>query len=538
MSNTVRHIPLLILILCIQFISTCAQDDNEFIHDNPFDPQNPITQGEPYHLRENTTDIIGNKNKTVGGIHLQWDVITGFNTIIIYRSTTQDSGFVKIGTSSTTGYIDSTTQSGVTYYYQIRASNNEKEAQPSLIIKCVDGRSNITATTGEGGSISPSGNVKVAKGSSQSFNISPNVGYSILDVKVDGVSKGNISSYIFSNVTTDHTIKASFISIINTFTITATAENGGSISPSGNVKVAKGSSQSFNISPNAGYSILDVQIDGKSIGKMDRYTFDNITTNHQIKAIFEMIPKNPDITGMVLIPAGEFQMGDSFNEGEPDELPVHTVYLDAFYIDKYEVTNAEYRKFVQATGHKEPEGGIYVNGNWVWGKPWQDKNYNGDNQPVMCVTWADAKAYADWTGKRLPTEAEWEKSARDGLVGKRYPWGDDISYDNANYWEKGRKDVWTYTSPVGSFAPNGYGLYDIAGNVWEWCSDWYGNNYYVISIKSNPTGPGSGSYRVLRGGSWNSYDSALRVSNRDCNDPASAYDDVGFRCVSGLSVTP
>ena len=214
----------------------------------------------------------------------------------------------------------------------------------------------ITATAESGGSISPSGNIKVTYGSSQTFNISPNAGYSILDVKLDGVSKGNISSYTFSNVITDHTIKASFS--INTFTITATTENGGNISPSGNIKVNYGSSQSFNISPNARYSTLDVQIDGKSIGKMDRYTFDNIITNHQIKAIFEMIPKIPDITGkdgapMVLIPAGEFQMGDSLMVMSYEK-PVHTVYLDAFYMDVYEVTNAQYKKFMDATGYKAP----------------------------------------------------------------------------------------------------------------------------------------------------------------------------------------
>jgi iron(II)-dependent oxidoreductase len=238
-------------------------------------------------------------------------------------------------------------------------------------------------------------------------------------------------------------------------------------------------------------------------------------------------PLNPnykDDAPMVLIPAGEFQMGDSL-DGMSNALPVHTVYLDTFYIDIYEVTNAQYKKFMDATGYQAP--------NY-----WNDSNYNAPKQPVVGIDWNDAKAYADWAGKRLPTEAEWEKSARGGLVGKRYPWGNDITHDNANYQGTGGKDVWNGASPVGSFAPNGYGLYDMAGNVWEWCADWYGSNYYASSPKSNPTGPGSGSYCVLRGGSWLLYDGNLRVSIRYNGVPTPTLDNVGFRCVSGISVTP
>ena len=249
---------------------------------------------------------------------------------------------------------------------------------------------------------------------------------------------------------------------------------------------------------------------------------------------------------MVLIPAGEFQMGDAFNEGDSSERPVDTVYLDAFYMDVYEVTNAQYKKFVQATGHKEPEGYIYVNGSWVLGKPWQDKNLNGDNQPVMCVTWFDAVAYAEWAGKRLPTEAEWEYAARGGLKGKRFVWGDDWPppKNAGNFADEtakktfpgwaiidGYDDGYAYTAPVGKFTPNGYGLYDMAGNIWEWCADWYDSNYYAISLKSNPIGPSSGSYRVLRGGSWNFYDMFnLRVAARALF-PMNGYVNVGFRCV-------
>ena len=239
-----------------------------------------------------------------------------------------------------------------------------------------------------------------------------------------------------------------------------------------------------------------------------------------------------DVSGMVLIPAGEFEMGDHFNEGSSDERPVHTVYVDAFYMDIYEVTNAQYGKLVQATGHREPEGYGYVNGNWQSGfKPWSDPNFSGDDQPVVCINLEDAKAYVDWAGKRLPTEAEWEKAARGGLSGKRYPWGNEISHDDANYYGTGGKDIWDGPSPVGSFAPNGYGLYDMAGNVYEWCADWYGSDYYSSSPKDNPAGPSSGIGRVLRGGSWSyKYGYSLRCAARYGNYPSLTYYYYGFRC--------
>jgi len=221
-----------------------------------------------------------------------------------------------------------------------------------------------------------------------------------------------------------------------------------------------------------------------------------------------------DNAPMVLIPAGEFQMGS--NDGEDDEKPVHTVYLDAFYMDVYEVTNAQYKKFTDATGRAS---GF-----------WDDPDLNAPNNPIAGVYWNDAKAYADWAVKRLPTEAEWEKSARGGLVGKKYPWGDDISHDNANYSGVERKDQWIKAAPVGSFTPNGYGLYDMAGNVSEWCADWYDRNYYANSSAQNPIGPTSGSYRVYRGGSWHYADNDLRVAHRHSSEPTSFGPSLGFRC--------
>ncbi len=221
----------------------------------------------------------------------------------------------------------------------------------------------------------------------------------------------------------------------------------------------------------------------------------------------ELVAKIKEIPeDMAFIPGGEFLMGS--NDGEPDEKPVHKVYLDAYYIDKYEVTNKQYREFVEATGHREP---VY------WGE---------DDHPVVYVRREDAVAYATWAGKRLPTEAEWEKAARGGLVGKKYPWGDNIDSTKANY----DRNV-GHTTPVGTYPPNNYGLYDMAGNVWEWVSDWYDDDYYANSPSKNPQGPNNASFCVRRGGGWGRDAGNLRCANRYYGSPDLTYNNLGFRCV-------
>jgi len=271
----------------------------------------------------------------------------------------------------------------------------------------------------------------------------------------------------------------------------------------------------------------------------------------------DKVIKGKDGAEMVLIPAGEFQMGSNYQL--PSEDPVNTIYLDAFYMDKYEVTNAQYRRFVEETDHKAPEGWYllntdmhkgYISGELRSGfKPWSDENFNGDNQPVVCVDWEDAKAYAEWAGKRLPTSAEWEKAARGGLVGKEYVWGNDpIPPKGAGNLADmsarkiflridffvGYDDGYSYTAPVGRFEPNGYGLYDMAGNVNEWCADWYDSNYYANAPKQNPKGPESGGTRSVRGGAWCSFPSYARVGFRWDLPPNDTYDSQGFRCVSDV----
>ena len=167
-----------------------------------------------------------------------------------------------------------------------------------------------------------------------------------------------------------------------------------------------------------------------------------------------------DSKEMVLILSGSFEMGDHL-DGRSDA-PVHTVILDSFYMDVHEVTVGQFREFVNQSGYS-------------YERDWNDvaKYSPGDEYPMVFVNWNDATADAKWAGKRLPTEAEWEYAVRGGLVGKRYPWGDEVTHDDANYSGTGGKDKWGYCAPVGSFAANGYGLYDMAGNVWEWCQDWY-----------------------------------------------------------------
>ena len=240
--------------------------------------------------------------------------------------------------------------------------------------------------------------------------------------------------------------------------------------------------------------------------------------------------------GMVWIPGGAFQMGS--NGMNQSERPVHTVTVDGFWMDKYEVTNARYCPFLNEQGNQIEGGGIDIedgdcliderDGRFV------PKDGYGDH-PVIVVSWDGATAYARWAGKRLPTEAEWEYAARAGLVGIRFPWGNEIDHDDANYSGTGGGDQWAKTSPVGSFPPNGYGAYDMAGNAYEWCSDWYDRDYYRVSPELNPTGPEAGTERVLRGGSWGDVPSNLRCAYRTRSRPSATWKYTGLRCVRSSS---
>jgi iron(II)-dependent oxidoreductase len=225
-------------------------------------------------------------------------------------------------------------------------------------------------------------------------------------------------------------------------------------------------------------------------------------------------PANVPATEMVRVPSGEFVMGD---ESEGDHNPPHKVNVKTFYLDKYEVTNAQYFAFCKATERKLPE--YWGSQTYRCGSEWPD-------HPVVGVSWRDANAYAEWIGKRLPTEAEWEYAARGGLAEKNYPHGDDIDSTTVNYANAGTGG----TMPIGSYPPNGFGLHDMSGNVVEWVADRYAANYYEKSPDENPAGPEAGKFRVIRGGGWHTGPFCSRVYFRNAL-PANWLDiNVGFRC--------
>ena len=264
-----------------------------------------------------------------------------------------------------------------------------------------------------------------------------------------------------------------------------------------------------------------------------------------------MVPK-----GMVSIPTGEFQMGSNDPKAQNHEQPVHTVYVDAFLMDEHEVTNLEYQTFVLANPQwqREQIDSEFHDGEYL--KLWRGRRGNDypkgkADHPVVYVSWYTAMAYAEWVGKRPPTEAEWEYAARGGLAGKKYPWGDDaINRDWGDYVDPSRANYDRRvgdTTAVGKYPPNGYGLYDMAGNVWEWCLDEYNKDFYSMSPRENPLSGADSvdwiinnftsvqTHRVVRGGSWSSRQvlrelSPLRVTFRRPNKPLFTNDHFGFRC--------
>ena len=254
--------------------------------------------------------------------------------------------------------------------------------------------------------------------------------------------------------------------------------------------------------------------------------------------------------GMVFIPAGQFQMGSNDGEADNHEQPVHTVHLDAFFMDEHEVTNLEYKAFLleNPRWQKIRIDKRFHNGSYL--KHWSGNNYPSGkaNHPVTWMSWYAAMAYAEWAEKRLPTEAEWEYAARGGVAGKKYPSGKNtISTREANY-----NNHVDDTTAVGRYAANGYGLYDMAGNVYEWCLDEYDGDFYFVSRNSrNPISGArtiqwildnfaslpTNSNRVLRGGAWHSDPWYLRVAYRSVGSPAGSLGpNIGFRCVR--AVTP
>jgi formylglycine-generating enzyme required for sulfatase activity len=248
------------------------------------------------------------------------------------------------------------------------------------------------------------------------------------------------------------------------------------------------------------------------------------------------------------IPAGEFLMGSS--DAEFDERPVHRVHVSEFLISRFAVTQGEYARFVDQTGHPPPDlrnlplitsGGLesmfkdlaapYL---WQEGRPPSGR----ERHPVVLITYEDALAYCRWLSRvvgrpvRLPTEAEWERAARGGLETHKFPWGDEIGPEHANFLADPASKRNGGTRQVGAFPPNDYGLFDMAGNTWEWVADWYGADYYATSESRDPVGPPQGVFRIVRGGSWVNDDvEMLRCAYRHKVPPDTYAYSIGFRIV-------
>lgn len=290
------------------------------------------------------------------------------------------------------------------------------------------------------------------------------------------------------------------------------------------------------------------------------------------------LPHN-SLANMILIPEGNFLMGNESDLGFPQdgEGPVRKVELDPFYIDESAVTNAEFFHFVNTTGYKteaETYGWSFVFHSLVpdhlidlslqspVGTPWWKKvdgaywqNPQGpgtdiDNvmdHPVVHISWNDASEYCSWTGKRLPTEAEWEYAARGKLTQNTYPWGNELTPNNVhmcNIWQgefpskNSQEDGYTGTAPAKAFYPNAYGIYNMVGNVWEWQSDWFDTTFPTEPILVNPIGPTEGNLKTIKGGSYlchESYCNRYRVAARSSNTPDSSTGNLGFRCVKDTS---
>jgi sulfatase modifying factor 1 len=277
---------------------------------------------------------------------------------------------------------------------------------------------------------------------------------------------------------------------------------------------------------------------------------------------------------MVPVPGGTFRMGTHDKEGfaEDGEGPIRSVTVKPFFIDICAVTNAQFAKFVKAAGYKteaesfgwsfvfhlfvSEENAVHISQTvvdtpWWWavdGACWHQPEGQGShvktrwNHPAVHISWHDATAYCEWAGKRLPTEAEWERAARGGREDLRYAWGDELTPNNqhlCNIWQgefpdtNTKDDGYIGTAPVQSFPANAYGLYNISGNVWEWCADWFSPDYHVNGPKENPVGPATGQARLMRGGSYlchESYCNRYRIAARSANTPDSSTGNLGFRC--------
>ena len=294
-----------------------------------------------------------------------------------------------------------------------------------------------------------------------------------------------------------------------------------------------------------------------------------------INVIIEKKTSAVSTNNMIKLPGGKFLMGTNDEEGFPEdgEGPVREITLDPFYIDETTVTNFQFAEFIKATGYiteaerygwsfvfygllseEDQKRDYQVAAPTPWwyavpGAQWnhpegKDSHINErKDHPVVHVSWHDAQAYCQWIGKRLPTEAEWEYAARGGLIQKKFPWGDELTpggEHRCNIWQgnfpdyNSLEDGFLGTAPAKSFKPNNFGLYNMAGNVWEWCNDWFSSDFHKAGPRKNPAGPLNGESKIMRGGSFlchHSYCNRYRVAARSSNTADSSTSNLGFRCV-------
>jgi formylglycine-generating enzyme required for sulfatase activity len=448
---------------------SCQQMPDKPTYENPFDPQNKATEGDPFHL---------NAVYTQGKVLLTWssiqfDELKGYH---VYRSKDTIDTFELVATISLTDttWTDTTIVDGHAYWYRITTFKDD-------------------------------GNE-----SSQS-NMAP------IQITTDPtiiINNGDPISY-------EKSIQ---------LTILAPLAKDMWISLDSNFK--DGTWQNYQ-------SLANYQLPAKE-GKITIYVKVRYADNSISQPFSASVTLDLTSPPMIYIPAGEFTMGS--NEGDSDESPKHTVFLDGYWVDKYEVTNKQYASFLSAGNGAHYFALMKINKN-------NDGSFTAEvsyeSQPVIYASYENAQAYAQWRGVSLPTEAQWEKAAR-GNDSRIYPWGNLLESNRANYWESGdlaEKGNIPYTSPAGYYngtnwngyqtkdSPSPYGVYDLAGNVWEWCSDWYQKSYYGQSSAANPSGPGSGSTRVIRGGSWSDEAYYIRTSARSYRLPFERFNSIGFRCV-------
>ncbi|MFQ5645719.1 MAG: SUMF1/EgtB/PvdO family nonheme iron enzyme [bacterium] len=262
--------------------------------------------------------------------------------------------------------------------------------------------------------------------------------------------------------------------------------------------------------PMCGYQTGAIVLSVENYRKIN-YKQTALLKKHSIEIIEDLNELN-----LVLIPMSEYIMGSN---KYPEERPKHDVYVKSFWMCRYPVTNAEYALFVEESGHEKPAF-------------FDNKDFSKKKQPAVGIGWDDANAYCAWLSQkkgftfRLPTEAEWEKAGK-GTDDRKYPWGNNWELDRCNNNENRSRR----TCGVGNFkfGTSPYRLFNMAGNVWEWCQDWYDKNYYTVSSYTDPQGPSSGKKKIIRGGSWKDNGNAMRVSKRCCADPGFKADNIGFR---------